>query len=131
MKNEREHQDARTDSYLRAIKDRIGFLGSIQTENEKALKKLTDGRDEQGRYVIGEDFFLPPDAVVYTQHFYTHLPSRQDHQTALLLEKVAQTLYNQPKTFQCWECGGLHHWLDTPGTLEEKLAHWQDRYCGC
>lgn len=131
MKNEKHYQDDRTDAYLKAIKERIGFLGSIQTENEQALKKIIDGKDEQGRYIAEGDFFMPPDAVVYTQHFFSNPPSDKDVETAKLLEQVAWTLYNKPKEFQCWECGATRHWLDTPGALAEKLEHWKDQYCGC
>lgn len=134
----------RTKKYLDSERERIG-LTSVKEGSPEAFFVLDEfnvgmgvglmevGRYADGRFVAqsaGESLY--EDADVLRMHF-THLPDQRDVEDALIIRKMERDfkLGRHRETFNCTDCYEKKHWLDIPGTIQEKLALRLMRKCGC
>ncbi len=134
----------RTKQYLDSERARIG-LSSIKEGAPEAFFVLDEfnvgmgvGLIETGRYADGRfvaqsaSDALYEDADVLRMHF-THLPTQRDVEDALIIRKMERDfkLGRHRETFACGDCRETRHWLDIPGTIQDKLALRMLRKCGC
>ena len=134
----------RTKRYLDQERERIG-LTSVKEGPPEAFFVLDEfnvgmgvGLIETGRYADGRfvaqsaSESLYEDADVLRMHF-THLPDQRDVEDALIIRKMERDfkLGRHRETFTCSDCLERKHWLDIPGTIQEKLALRLMRKCGC
>lgn len=134
----------RTKQYLDSEKARIG-LSSVKEGAPEAFFVLDEfnvgmgiGVVETGRYADGRFVAqsaaqtLYEDADVLRMHF-DHLPDKQDVEDAITVRKMERDfkLGRHRETFTCGDCLQKRHWLDIPGSIQEKLALRMTRRCGC
>lgn len=134
----------RSKEYLDAERKRIG-LSSVKEGPPEAFFVLNEfnvgmgiGMMETGRYADGRfvaqsgSESLYEDADVLRIHF-DHLPTQQDVEDALIVRKMERDfkLGRHRETFTCGDCLQKRHWLDIPGSIQEKLALRMMRKCGC
>lgn len=134
----------RTKAYLDDERERIGLL-SVKEGKPEAFFVLDEfnvgmgvGLIETGRYADGRFVAqsaaesLYEDADVLRMHF-SHLPDRRDVEDALIIRKMERDfkLGRHRETFTCSDCLQRRHWLDIPGSIQEKLALRLMRKCGC
>ncbi len=134
----------RTHKYLVQERQRIG-LTSIKEGAPESFFVLDEfnvgmgvGLIETGRYADGRfvaqsaNQSLYEDADVLRMHF-DHLPDQRDVEDALIIRKMERDfkLGRHRETFTCTDCQQTRHWLDIPGTIQEKLALRMMRKCGC
>ncbi len=134
----------RTKAYLEEQRQRLG-LTSVKEGPPEAFFVLDEfnvgmgvglmevGRYADGRFVAqssGESLY--EDADVLRMHF-SHLPDQRDVEDALIIRKMERDfkLGRHRETFTCSDCFEKRHWLDIPGTIQEKLALRLMRKCGC
>ncbi|MHC1787346.1 MAG: hypothetical protein AB9880_09830 [Christensenellales bacterium] len=134
----------RTRHYLESERQRIG-LTSVKEGSPEAFFVLDEfnvgmgvGLMEVGRYADGRFVAqssgdsLYEDADVLRMHF-THLPDQRDVEDAMIIRKMERDfkLGRHRETFTCSDCFEKKHWLDIPGSIQEKLALRLMRKCGC
>ncbi len=134
----------RTKRYLDAERERIGLV-SIKESSPEAFFVLDEydvgrgvGRMDVGRYADGRfvaqsranSLFEGMD--VLRMHF-THLPDKEDIEDALVIRKMDLDLRHgrHREVFICSDCKEMRHWLDIPGSIQEKIALRLKRKCGC
>ncbi len=134
----------RTKQYLDGEKRRMGLIGMKEGPPEAffvldefnvgmGIGLMETGRYADGRFVAqSASESLYEDADVLRMHF-THLPEQRDVEDALVVRKLQRDfrLGRHRETFTCSDCLQRRHWLDIPGTLQEKLALRLMRKCGC
>ena len=135
----------RTKKYLDATAQRIGLIDVKYTEDEGDVTH--DTSKKIGIYANAEDYLTQIDGKYIYQIFIWHgdcteirtftfkdYPNDNAMRTANDLEKVKMGFITGrfKEEFTCWECGRKVHWLDTTAEgLKEKMAHLEDKYCGC
>jgi len=135
---------SRTKKYLDQERVRIGLVSLKEGAPESffvldefnvgmGVGLIETGRYADGRFVAqsaGESLY--EDADVLRMHF-THLPDQRDVEDALIIRKMERDfkLGRHRETFICSDCQEKKHWLDIPGTIQEKLALRLMRKCGC
>ena len=140
--------DMRTHNYLKAVEDNIGYIESdgfeeafdmegelfgrmsnpLRYNNDIYLYKLEDGR-----YAIQYLVVYDIDGFFFETHYYNRRPTQKVLETTRLIQNIKgyfRNGYFRPE-FKCWECGREAHWLDIPGSLEDKIAGLKEQYCGC
>lgn len=134
----------RTKHYLDEERERLGLI-SIKEGRPESFFVLDEfdvgmgiGMFEIGRYADGrfvaqsasESFYEVTDVL---RMHYDHLPDKRDVEDALIIRKMERDfkLGRHRETFTCGDCLQKRHWLDIPGTIQEKLSLRMMRRCGC
>ena len=134
----------RTNKYLVQERQRIGLTSNKEGAPESffvldefnvgmGVGLMDTGRYADGRFVAqSASHSLYEDADVLRMHF-DHLPDQRDVEDALIIRKMERDfkLGRHRETFICMDCQQTRHWLDIPGTIQEKLALRMMRKCGC
>lgn len=134
---------SRTKAYLDGERARIGltdykeglpegFFALDRYPIGQGIGEVDVGRYADGRYVAQTSQALFAEAHVLRMHF-THYPSLQDVEDTLTLRKIERDfkLGRHREVFTCSDCGASRHWLDIPGTIQQKLTLRLRRKCGC
>lgn len=141
--------DKRTYNYLQSCKKNLGLIdikygydGEI-FENQFSYRIWADltgsgavevGQLEDGTWVAEFSYRCGIDDYVIVDMYFEKKPSKKDIMTAKLIEDILDYLF-RPRwepffmTFNCWECGSETHWLDIPGSLEEKWEYYKEKFC--
>lgn len=132
----------RTKRYLDGEKERIGLISykqdmpepffALTKYNVQGMGEVDVGRYADGRYVVQASQAQYDDGLVLRLH-YTRYPSKQDVEDAITIRKMERDfkLGRHREMFHCGDCGEIKHWLDIPGTINEKLEHRLAHKCGC
>jgi hypothetical protein len=135
----------RTDKYLTACKERIGFIRSESDENytlddrwtpfdkvgwdtsDTYIKKTEDG------YVVAYQIRTDIDAFHENRYFFDRHPGIKGFRDALMIDGIETkfAINTLKEEFTCHECGHHVHWLDIAGSLQDKIDCLKERYCGC
>lgn len=141
--------DKRTESYLRKVRDNIGLIeikhgwDGIKFEvldqysiwaNLTGSGMVDVGKDDKNQWIAEYSLRTDIDDYVIVDYVFKNKPSRRNIMIAKLLEDI-ETYFTSKgwdkHEFRCWECGKKQHWLDIPGSIEEKWSNFKDSYCGC
>jgi hypothetical protein len=149
--------DERTRKYFDAIKSNIGFLGMNATEsggieyilNKKGLEPPVKIKSYAGyvnssnidiykydvsgetRYCAELCYWADIDAFVFETYIFNKMPSRND---IITIRNIGNAEFDinfkgLNLEFDCWECGNRVHWLDTKGSLKDKIDHAKEKFC--
>lgn len=137
------NSSARTRAYLDSEKIRIGlidykeglpegFFALDRYPIQRVIGDVDVGRYADGRYVAQTARGLFEETHVLRMH-YSRFPSRQDVEDTLTIRKIERDFASgrHKEVFHCDDCGELRHWLDIPGSLQDKLRMRLARRCGC
>jgi hypothetical protein len=142
--------DKRTESYLKAVKESMGYIGTNHgwhTMEEILKKKGIEGglkqvatydgymntndiiiyeyeKDGSARYCAELGYQTDIDDYNIETIIFTQRPSREDVITARAINDIECDLKlgRLKPEFRCWECGCESHWLDISGSNGEKLS---------
>lgn len=139
--------DKRSLSYLKTCKQNLQLVAikhgwdEIPHDTDKSISvwfntsqvkigKVTEG-EYTGKYIATYSMRTNIDDYDIVSLIFEKKPCLENIQTATLLESVeiAFTIHRRNPVFNCWECGNESHWLDIPGTFEEKVGFWKEKYC--
>jgi len=159
MKKLADNIDSRTKAYFKKIKENMQYLGGnacwygIQEILDKKApgiiaeaigqypgyvnsSKIIIYQYEIGgqvRYCAELSYQTDIDDFCIETHIFAKYPSEKN---IILLRKIEDienkmNFFGLKFKFSCWECGCETHWLDIPGTIEDKINGLEDSYCGC
>lgn len=135
--------DARTKKYFDRIRENIGLVKTEhprEPENLKNAKKVFAHWLEweiaplEETYLAQTTYQYSIDDYAVIQLIFRQKPTKKDLSTAVLLADLETEFQigRLSPIFTCWECGKSdRHFLDIPGSLEEKMEALKDGYCGC
>jgi len=150
--------DERTRKYFDAIKFNVGFIGSNYSESDgitEILQKtgVTDipkliktyngylnsssieifkySVNNNIRYCAELSYQNDIDSFCVETHIFNRYPSRDD---VIAIRDIYKTEFGidyrgYQQEFECWECGHHVHWLDTKGTLSQKIDNMKEKFC--
>ena len=138
--------DKRTLKYLESCKNNNGLINikhghdgeKFETQlSYQIWANLTGGGIEVGKlqdgnWVAEYSYRCGIDDYVIVDLYFENKPTKKNILTVNLIEKIEEYFnWNgwHNVTFECWECGAKTHWLDVPGSLEEKWECFKERYC--
>lgn len=60
-----------------------------------------------------------------------YIQQTEEYFRSAMFKKTRWRTDDNPEEFYCWNCGKKSHWLDIPGSLDEKFSRLKDKNCGC
>lgn len=139
----------RTKKYLDKVQSNIGLVSITQTESLRSrVKGLEQARKVNICQTTPTEIYTDGSiwyAVTVVQHGvdsfsditleFDHNPSDYDLKTAFTIRDVKSYFSTwrskfRDEEFVCQSCGHKQHWLNTPGSLRNKLDHIKNSWCG-
>ena len=149
----------RTEKYFKKIKEEMGHIDSnggwhgivdilkkkgINTEvkkiaeydgyiNSSEIDIYTYSIDGKERFCAEFGYQVGIDDYCTETHIFRKLPSEDEVELLVEIESLEFKFKFKglKPAFNCWECGKRTHWLDIPGSFEDKVNGLEDSYCGC
>lgn len=134
--------DVRSFNYLRAVKNNIGYSHTVCgyekdipefetiSTREVESKNITKGVLADGRFILYFEVITAIDDYLCVGRIFTQEPQFNYEATISNVEKIEDILLRRRTPyFHCWECGNKAHWLDTEGTLSDKLLGLKEHCC--
>jgi hypothetical protein len=137
--------DLRTEKYLKAVKENIGFIEEKHGWDDEKINNpqtisiwanasdVEIGQTEDDRWCAQWSVRTAVDDYCISRLYFNRKPTRNDILTVHKLSDLEMNfgLHRMKPVFECWECGRKVHWLDIEGDFNEKLTALNESYCGC